>query len=471
MKNYLMVDFGSTYTKLTAVDLEKEDIIATASHYTTVSTDITEGYHKALLKLYDQLGKKITFDKIIACSSAAGGLKMCAIGLVEELTVEAARRVCLGAGGKVDLVFSNKLTSLEVAQIIEKNIDIVLLAGGTDGGNSEVVLYNAEMLGIYGVDVPIIYAGNKACQDEIRLIFEKYRLKGYFCDNVMPKLNVLNIDSANEVIRKIFLENIIEAKGIKKIESEIDQVILPTPNAVLKAAQLLSEGYLDEAGLGDLMLIDIGGATTDVYSVGWGYPSKTDVVLKGLQEPFAKRTVEGDLGMRYSAEGVLQSMSNREIYQYQKEGIDIEYEAQKRRENVEFIATNDRDIEVDAIFAKKCVSVAVSRHVGHLEMVYTPQGTIYFQTGKNLVDVGHLIGTGGIIIKSPKASEILLSACYDRNNPLELRPASPVMMIDYDYILSAMGLLSLYEPLVALRIMKKRIKVIEEGAMKTNAIA
>src|SRR5690606_40807490 len=65
------------------------------------------------------------------------------------------------------------------AQIIEKNIDIVLLAGGTDGGNSEVVLYNAEMLGIYGVDVPIIYAGNKACQDEIRLIFEKYRLKGY----------------------------------------------------------------------------------------------------------------------------------------------------------------------------------------------------------------------------------------------------------------------------------------------------
>ena len=83
-----------------------------------------------------------------------------------------------------------------------------------------------------------------------------------------------------KLFAKIFLENIIEAKGIKKIESEIDQVILPTPNAVLKAAQLLSEGYLDEAGLGDLMLIDIGGATTDVYSVGWGYPSKTDVVFK-----------------------------------------------------------------------------------------------------------------------------------------------------------------------------------------------
>lgn len=470
MKRYLMVDFGSTYTKLTAVDIEKEEVIATASHYTTVETDINEGYQNALECLYEKIGGKIIFDKVIACSSAAGGLKMAAIGLVEELTVEAARRVCLGAGGKVDLVFSNKLTSLEVTQIKEKNIDIVLLAGGTDGGNSEVVLYNAEMLGIYGVDVPIIYAGNKSCQDEIRLIFEKYHLKGYFCDNVMPKLNVLNIESANEVIRKIFLENIIEAKGIKKIEATIDEVVLPTPQAVLKAAQLLSEGYLDEEGLGDLMVLDIGGATTDVYSVGWGYPTKPDVVLKGLAEPFAKRTVEGDLGMRYSAEGVMQSMSDRMIYQYQKEGINIEQEAKKRSLNVEFIAKTDGDMKIDTIFAKTCASVATSRHVGKIEMVYTPHGAMYYQTGKNLVDVRYLIGTGGIIINSPYSIEILSSVCYDKNNPVELRPAAPVMMIDNDYILSAMGLLSLYEPLVALRIMKKRIKEIE-GAMDINAIA
>lgn len=97
MSRYLMIDFGSTFTKLTAVDTECEDIIATASHFTTVDTDITVGYKNALSDLCKKLGEESPkFDKIIGCSSAAGGLKMAAVGLVRELTVEAARRVCLG---------------------------------------------------------------------------------------------------------------------------------------------------------------------------------------------------------------------------------------------------------------------------------------------------------------------------------------------------------------------------------------
>ena len=123
---YLMIDFGSTFTKLTAVDTELEDVIATAAHFTTVATDITIGYQNALEALYQKIGKEIEFDKLIACSSAAGGLKMAAIGLVEELTVEAAKRVCLGAGAKVDLVFSHHLTNSEIDSIIEKKIDITL---------------------------------------------------------------------------------------------------------------------------------------------------------------------------------------------------------------------------------------------------------------------------------------------------------------------------------------------------------
>ena len=91
MSKYLMIDFGSTFTKLVAVDTEKEDIIATAAHFTTVAEDITIGYNNALKELYKKIGEEIKFDKIISCSSAAGGLKMAAIGLVEELTVEAAK--------------------------------------------------------------------------------------------------------------------------------------------------------------------------------------------------------------------------------------------------------------------------------------------------------------------------------------------------------------------------------------------
>ena len=104
MEKILLIDFGSTYTKLTAVSLKNEEIIGTAASFTTVSSDIKEGYHNALAKLFAKTGE-LKFDKIIACSSAAGGLKMAAIGLVEELTVEAAKIVCLGAGAKVILFY------------------------------------------------------------------------------------------------------------------------------------------------------------------------------------------------------------------------------------------------------------------------------------------------------------------------------------------------------------------------------
>ena len=177
MSRYLMIDFGSTFTKLTAVDSEIEDVIATASHFTTVDTDISIGYKNALKILADKLGEENPkFDKIIGCSSAAGGLKMAAIGLVPELTLEAARRVCLGAGAKVELSFSNHLTNSDVQQIIDKKIDIILLSGGTDGGNTECVLFNQKMLCEKGIKIPIIFAGNK----------DKYLLssiKPPFCKN------------------------------------------------------------------------------------------------------------------------------------------------------------------------------------------------------------------------------------------------------------------------------------------------
>ena len=218
MSLYLMIDFGSTFTKLTAVDTELEDIIGTSSHFTTVDTDITIGYNNALEKLYEKLGKRVKFDKVIGCSSAAGGLKMCAIGLIEELTVEAAKRVCLGAGAKVDLVFSHHITNAEIEVLKSKAIDIILLAGGTDGGNSECVEYNAEMLGKAGIKIPVIFAGNKCSIDNIKETFAKYEMNGYICENVMPKINVLNLPDARNKIREIFLGNIIEAKGIKKID-------------------------------------------------------------------------------------------------------------------------------------------------------------------------------------------------------------------------------------------------------------
>lgn len=459
MKYYLLIDFGSTNTKLTVVDIEKKVLVGTSKAYTTIETDINIGYQKALEKLFKKYGK-MEFAKIIACSSAAGGLKMAAIGLVEELTVEAAKRVCYGAGGKVDLVFSHHITKKDVQAIIDKKIDIILLAGGTDGGNSENVIYNARMLGEGQIKTPIIYAGNKSCQDEIIDIFERYNLNGYVCDNIMPKLNHLNIDSARDVIRKIFMDNIIYAKGINKIQAEIEHVILPTPHAVLMGAELLSKGYLHEPGLGDLVIVDIGGATTDVYSMGDGSPHRADVVMKGLEEPYAKRTVEGDLGMRYSAEGIAHSLTTEQKKLYLEMGIDIDQETSRRSKNVEMIPDNERDEEVDAILGRICCDVAFSRHVGHMEQYYSPMGMMYFQFGKDLTEVTNIIGTGGVVIYDKHAKDILKAICSNPQKPFELRPTKPNFMIDQEYILSAMGLLSIYEPEIALKIMKENVKII-----------
>lgn len=463
MSRYLMIDFGSTFTKLTAVDSEKEDVIATASHFTTVDTDISVGYKNAFKILAEKMGEeKPVFDKVIGCSSAAGGLKMAAIGLVESLTVEAARRVCLGAGAKVELAFSHHLTNADVDKIIEKNIDIILLSGGTDGGNTECVLFNQKMLCERGIKIPIIFAGNKNCTDEVKALAKEYGMNEYYCENVMPRLNVLNIDDARNAIRKIFLENIIEAKGIKKIEGEIDRLILPTPESVLRAITLLADGYMHETGLGELVLVDIGGATTDMYSICRASAKRSDVVIKGLEEPYAKRTVEGDLGMRYSALGVLNSLTEEEIRLIKEDdGIDIKKELLFRHEHVDTIPDNEYQRKVDVLMGRICVDKAISRHAGKMEEAYTPMGMLYNQYGKDLSKVNFVVGTGGVLVHNEEPAKILSAAVYSINKGMELRPRNPRFMLDKDYILASMGLLAEIDPLLALKIMKKHVVAVK----------
>lgn len=457
MKTYLLVDFGSTFTKLTAVDLVNEEVIATAKSITTVDTDILIGYENALKILSEKIGRKMSFDKITACSSAAGGLKMVAIGLVEELTTEAARRVCLGAGAKVELVLSHNINNREVEKIKEKDIDIILLAGGANGGNKETVIHNAKQLAKSDIKAPIIFAGNKDATDEIEEILTAANKTFFICENVMPRLNVLNVDSARDKIKEIFVENIIEAKGIKNVIKLVNGTILPTPNAVLMAADLLSKGHGGETGLGDLMLADVGGATTDIYSMGSGLPTQMNAILSGLEEPYAKRTVEGDLGMRYSSLGILETFTPSEVEQFRKDGIDIDHEANKRHNDIEFISLTDEDYVADDIFAGKCVEVATSRHVGSLNGVYTPMGIMYYQVGKDLTQTQYYIGTGGVVISSKDPIAILNKGTKIASKPMELRPQKPEFLLDKSYILSSMGLLSIDYPEIALRIMKNKL--------------
>ncbi|MBR5529824.1 MAG: glutamate mutase L, partial [Oscillospiraceae bacterium] len=145
MKAALLIDFGSTYTKLTAVDLEAEVVLGTAQSFTTIFTDINDGLENALAILRQKIGD-VEFAETYACSSAAGGLRMVTSGLVPELTGEAAKLASLGAGAKVVGIYAFQLTDEDLDEIQKAKPDIFLLVGGTDGGNTECILHNAKML-------------------------------------------------------------------------------------------------------------------------------------------------------------------------------------------------------------------------------------------------------------------------------------------------------------------------------------
>lgn len=457
MNAYMLIDFGSTYTKLTAVDIDNEEILATAKDITTIENDIMIGFNKAresLMKLLE--GKEVNFVKKLACSSAAGGLKMVAIGLVPELTAEAAKRAALGAGARVLKVYSYELTSREIQEIKNSNLDIILLAGGTDGGNKKCILHNARALVEGGVRLPVVVAGNKVANDEIDEIFKESGIYYSITENVMPKLNELNVEPAREEIRKIFMEKIVEAKGLKNAEEYVNGILMPTPAAVLKAARVLAEGSDKEEGIGDLIIIDIGGATTDVHSIGSGEPTKPGVTVRGLEEPFAKRTVEGDLGMRYSAISLWEAAGTRKILKYlDNKNIKVEENCRHRSENIMMVPNTSEEIEFDEAMAKAATELSMERHVGYVESTYTPMGPIFTQYGKDLMEVKYLIGTGGVLVHSDRPRDILKAGTFDRTNATFLKPQNPKYLLDKTYILSAMGLLCEDLPDMAVRIMKK----------------
>ncbi|GAA0116412.1 methylaspartate mutase accessory protein GlmL [Clostridium senegalense] len=459
MDAYLLLDFGSTYTKLTAVDIENEEILASAKDITTIEDDIMTGFDKAYKKLEEQLeGKDVNFVKKLACSSAAGGLKMVALGLVPDLTAEAAKRAALGAGARVLKVYSYEITNSEAEEIKNSDVDIILLAGGTNGGNKQCVIHNAKMIVKHNIDVPVVVAGNKVANDEIREIFEKAGIYFSVTENVMPTLNSLNVEPAREEIRKVFMDKITDAKGLNNAESFVNGILMPTPAAVLKAARVLSEGSDEEEGIGDLIVVDIGGATTDIHSIADGEPTKAGVNMRGLEEPFAKRTVEGDLGMRYSAVSLWEAGGSRKLRNYlgdEKREVNIEECCKYRYENIKMVPKDDEEIKFDEAMAKVATELALERHAGCIENVYTPMGVVFNQIGKDLMKVKYMIGTGGVLVHSKNPGDILNAGTFTKENPTSLKPEEPEFLLDKSYILSAMGLLAHDHPDKAVRIMKK----------------
>jgi uncharacterized protein (TIGR01319 family) len=465
MEGVLLIDFGSTNTKVTAVDPLGEELLGTAAAFTTVTSDIGEGLAEALALLEKKTGP-VRFLKRYACSSAAGGLRMIASGLVPSLTAEAARLASLGAGAKVVKVFSYELTDEDAAEIAALKPDIFLLSGGVDGGNRDNILHNARTLAALGAAFPVLLAGNRSAAAECERILSGWEV--IRCPNVLPQLGKLNIEPVQAQIRELFLRRIIHAKGLSRERELISGILMPTPAAVKKAVELLAEGVPGTAGkaplpgrgeIGELVAVDLGGATTDVYSVARGMPRAGEVILKGLPEPFSKRTVEGDIGMRYSAAGVLEAAGAARLAELS--GLDedrvIAWTARLNAHPEELPSTEEEE-RLDFALAAAAVETAVTRHAGTLEEIYTPAGPARLQTGKDLTGVENFVLTGGALIRNPRVEEIARSALYERTNPASLRPRGSRIFIDRSYILAAMGLLAEEYPQAALSIMHKEIQ-------------
>ena len=456
MKAALLIDFGSTYTKLTAVDLDDEVVLGTAQSFTTIFTDINDGLENALAILRQKIGN-VEFAETYACSSAAGGLRMVTSGLVPELTGEAAKLASLGAGAKVVGIYAFQLTDEDLDEIRQAKPDIFLLVGGTDGGNTECILHNAKMLASMKPTFPIVIAGNRSAAKQCQTILDGYET--YVCPNVMPKFGVLKIEPTQKQIREIFLNRIVQAKGLSKATQLLSDIMMPTPSAVMQAMELLAQGCEDEMGIGELVAVDVGGATTDIYSIADGMPEHMNTVFKGLPEPFAKRTVEGDIGMRYSIRGIVEAAGVDRIAMLSGlEASRVEELVSYLAENTEKVPDNVEMEALDYALASMAIEEAVRRHAGTIEETYTMMGMTYVQEGKNLTKVKQIVVTGGSLIHTKRTEEIAKYALYSPAHPTSLRPKKADVWVDRTYILAAMGLLASHYPKTALRIMKKELE-------------
>jgi uncharacterized protein (TIGR01319 family) len=458
----LLIDFGSTWTKLRALDLDSCRLIATAQGPSTVMSDVNIGLDAALSRLAVALGGLPAFACRLASSSAAGGLRMATIGLVRELTAEAARQAALGAGARLCGSYAYRLTAGDVREIEALAPDIVLLSGGTDGGNRDVILHNAQALARSVLRCPIVVAGNREATDEIVALLSDAKRWAIAAANVLPAIDTLDIEPARAAIRDVFMRRIVSAKGIDRARERIDRVLMPTPAAVLEGARLLADGAGGREGLGPLAVVDPGGATTDVHSIGTTEPSEPGVIRYGLPEPHAKRTVEGDLGMRHNVATIVSAVGLDVLAA--RAGLapeDAGGALSRIQASVEMLPVTDIELQMDEVLVRAAVDIAMKRHAGTVETVYTAQGPVQMQRGKDLSAVGWLIGTGGAIVHARDPASILAVACSDAGDPGSLRPRAPRLALDADYLLYAAGLLAQVDPVAAFDCLRNHLRILD----------
>ncbi|MEG0307584.1 MAG: GlmL-related ornithine degradation protein [Clostridium sp.] len=438
---YLIAEIGSTTTVVTAFNFKNGvEVVGQGKAFTSVlQGDVTIGLKNAVKEMEGILGETIEYDRMIGTSSAAGGLKITVHGLVEDMTVKAAREAALGAGGIIKMVTAGRLRRTDIKKIKEINPNLIMIAGGTDYGERETALDNAEIIRGANLNIPVVYCGNIANQEEIKEIFEGQEL--YVIDNVYPRVDELNVEPARSIIQDAFEVNIVKAGGMDKIKEMVDGSIMPTPGAVMEATKLLYEV------IGDVIVIDVGGATTDVHSVTEGSVEVLDILV--TPEPKAKRTVEGDLGVYVNRENVLELLHDHELQGKTK--LEIECFIQP-------IPATEEQRHWSRVLTRKAVNTAIDRHVGYIKRVYG-SGRKFSAYGKDLSMVKYIIGTGGALTRLGQGEEILESI-KEVKGDITMRPTKEAkVLLDDMYIMACAGVLSRENKEAAVQLLKASLKI------------
>ena len=433
----LVAEIGSTTTVVNAFDhLNTQEPVFLGSGFspTTVTEgDVTIGLNKAIDMLKKRLGvESLEARETFASSSAAGGLKMSVHGLVYDMTVKAAKEAALGAGANLKMITSGLLDEYQIEEIKQEPLNIIMIAGGVDYGERITAIENAKKIAGLKLNIPVIYAGNIQNHKIIKKVFEDHNQSDYLyiSKNVYPKIDILEVDEARNIIQEVFEQHITHAPGMETVKTIVNENIIPTPGAVMEAAILL------EKELGDLVTIDIGGATTDVHSVTKGSKEIEKILL--APEPFAKRTVEGDLGVFINKDNIIDLIT---IERLLKELSVTDDELNILVNNYKPIP-DSRQIPLTESLTKEALIVAIERHCGRLVDMYTAAGKVTYAEGKDLTNVKYIIATGGALTRLPNRIDIIQQA-LSKNNKLILKPkSSTTVLIDNDYIMASLGVLS-----------------------------
>ena len=447
------VDAGSTYTKAAAVSVggsEPGRLLAGSAVPTTVGPgrDVLTGLDAAVAAVVADVGGAPADVRV--CSSAGGGLRLAVVGYERVVTAEAGARVALSAGAKVVHVASGRLDDAGLAALRGAAPDVVLLVGGTDGGDAEVLCHNGSRLARSSLRVAYVVAGNTSARDQVVAGLAGHRRTVVGCANVLPRIGVLDPAPARAAIRDVFVRHVIGGKGISRGPRFAGLVRGATPDLVLAGVELLADSTA-----GDVLLVDVGGATTDVYSALTPDAEEASLHREVVEVMWRGRTVEGDLGMRWGAPGIVEAAVAEDLVAERTGGLDptgLAAAAALRHADVAYLPTSGSDRGVDAALARLALTVALRRHA---RPAASAQGRA---PGRDLSRVRTVVASGGVFRHADPARLrwMLEPVLTDHAGGWRL-PAAPRLTVDRDHVMAASGLLADDHPDAAARLARTAV--------------